>query len=616
MPKYPVALVCMPFFVAERPSIQLGLLHAIAARQGFPVESHHLNLDLSKRLGSQNYHALCSHRRHMTGEWLFSHAAFGDAAASEEQYFARFPDEVRWAERELSGGADYLTRLRREVLPEFIDHCASMAWNEYRAVGFTSTFQQNVASIALARRIKEAWPEVLTVFGGANFEDEMGPEYVRTFPCIDLAVVGEADAAFPLLLEKLAAGEDPGTVPGVTRRCGRRVTVTPPAGPTVDLDGLPTPHYDEYFARQMTLEIEPAETWSVPFETSRGCWWGKKHHCTFCGLNGTGMAFRSKRPARVLAELAELSARHRITFFEATDNILDMQYVDTLFDSLRQQHLDYQFFYEVKSNLTKEQIGKLCDGGVRWVQPGIESLSTPVLKLMRKGTTMLQNVRMLKWCRYFGVRVSWNLLWGFPGERLEFYADELTVLKTISHLEPPGGCGRIWLERFSPYFFDRDVFKATNVQPEASYAYAYPDGIDLQKAAYFFDYDFADTLPDETHRATGELISAWRVRAGTSTSRADYLRYRRTGSVLLIDDHRAGWPIGTHTFTGPVADLYLFCDETARSAPDVTAHLRAAGHEVTIDDVRTTLHGFVERGLMVSEGDRFFSLALPSQPRR
>ena len=79
-----------------------------------------------------------------------------------------------------------------------------MDWGRYSVVGFSSTFQQNVASLALARRIKERFPMVKVVFGGANFEGEMGPEYVRAFPFIDYAVVGEGDMAFPALLRNIA----------------------------------------------------------------------------------------------------------------------------------------------------------------------------------------------------------------------------------------------------------------------------------------------------------------------------------------------------------------------------------------------------------------------------
>ena len=125
-----------------------------------------------------------------------------------------------------------------------------------RVVGFSCTFQQNVASFALARRLKERYPELVTVFGGANFDGEMGLELVRSVDCIDLAVSGEADASFPALLRALATGGDPAAVPGVI--C--RATVTARLGaarPPACLDDLPVPDYGEYFERAERLKLLP-----------------------------------------------------------------------------------------------------------------------------------------------------------------------------------------------------------------------------------------------------------------------------------------------------------------------------------------------------------------------
>ena len=73
----------------------------------------------------------------------------------------------------------------------------------------------------------------MTVFGGANFDGEMGLEYVRSVACVDAAVIGEGDIALPRLLSALAAGDDIGTVPGLARRVRGEVVATPPA-PSVD----------------------------------------------------------------------------------------------------------------------------------------------------------------------------------------------------------------------------------------------------------------------------------------------------------------------------------------------------------------------------------------------
>ena len=45
-----VALVCMPFSAADRPSIQIGLLAAIARQAGFEADTCHLNLELAARI--------------------------------------------------------------------------------------------------------------------------------------------------------------------------------------------------------------------------------------------------------------------------------------------------------------------------------------------------------------------------------------------------------------------------------------------------------------------------------------------------------------------------------------------------------------------------------------
>src|SRR5262249_28362652 len=280
----------------------------------------------------------------------------------------------------------------------------------------------------------------------ANLEGEMGLEQARAFPFLDYVVVGEGDVLWPSLLRCLASGTDPDDLPGLLQRTRQGVVGGGQAPPVRDLDALPTPNYDEFFDRAQRLGLTQQQkhhAWRLPFESSRGCWWGQKHHCTFCGLNGLGMGYRAKSPQRALAELAELARKHGVYTFFATDNILDPRYLKDLFLPLEEAKTAFQFFYEVKANLTREQLRTLHRGSVRILPPGIESLSSLAHGLMRKACTMVQNVRLIKWARYYGIKVTWNLLWGFPGETEEDYRQELAVLQRISHLEPPADCIRI-----------------------------------------------------------------------------------------------------------------------------------------------------------------------------
>ncbi|HEU5107509.1 MAG TPA: RiPP maturation radical SAM C-methyltransferase, partial [Micromonosporaceae bacterium] len=372
---WPVVLVSMPFMMTDRPSIQLGLLKAITAGHGYDVRTLHANLDFAHRIGAGPYAALSERRGHMLGDWLFSVAAFGDEAPDPDgallDEFATdfgFPDGGAGP-----GGREALLRIRDRDVPAYLDDLVRGApWDEVRVVGFTCTFQQNAASFALARRLKREFPGIVTVFGGANFEDEMGLEYVRRVDCVDYAVIGEGDVAFPEFLDALATGGDPGAVPGVARRTADGdgaggVFAAPGRPPFGRLDDLPPPDYDEYFARAEALGLHPRtgqRTVRIPFESARGCWWGAKHHCTFCGLNGSTMRYRAKSPERLADELATQARRYRSFRFEAVDNILDTAYLSGLFPELAAAGTTYDIFYEIKANLSREQLKVLREGGV------------------------------------------------------------------------------------------------------------------------------------------------------------------------------------------------------------------------------------------------------------
>jgi ribosomal peptide maturation radical SAM protein 1 len=503
------------------------------------------------------------------------------------------------------------------VAPAFIEEClAAVPWAEYDVVGFCSIFEQNCAALALARRLKERYPHLVTVFGGANFEDEMGLEYVRALPWVDYAVIGEGDDAFPALLTRLARGEEVLHLPGVARRDatggvlfeGRQELVR-------DLDVLPTPDYTDYFVEAEALGhpgVQGAEPVFIMYESARGCWWGQKHHCTFCGLNGMGMAYRSKSPARVLDELDDLARRHAVYSFTAVDNILDHRYFREVFGPLAEGRTDYQFFWAVKANLSAEQIRKLARAGVRRLQPGIESLSTHVLALMNKGTTSLQNIRFLKWCAYYGISVAWNILMGFPGETEQDYADQIALMRLIPHLEPPETATRILLERFSPNFTRAAEFGFTEVRADRAYACIYPATLDHERIAYFFDYSAPAALPDAVHAPVKAEVQRWKA-AWHGPRRPSLTYLRGAGRLTLLDGRDPSQP-RVQVVNEPAALVYEACGPTSHNTAQVAEYLRTHGYPDEAEAVPALLDNFVRHGFMAEEGGSYLSLALPANP--
>src|SRR5262249_3404469 len=134
---------------------------------------------------------------------------------------------------------------------------------------------------------------------------------------------------------------------------------------------------------------------TLQVETSRGCWWGEKHHCLFCGLNSEYMQFRAKSKDRALAEILQLVHHYGINQVAAVDNIIDMHYFRELLPEIKSRRLGLRLFYETKANLTKDQVRLLSEAGVTMIQPGIESFHSKVLHLMRKGVSPLQCAQLL-----------------------------------------------------------------------------------------------------------------------------------------------------------------------------------------------------------------------------
>jgi ribosomal peptide maturation radical SAM protein 1 len=615
-----VLLVSMPFGDAFTPSIGLSLLQPQLRRRDLTCDILYFTLPFAEAIGQDFYTGLATNRHgsllDLTGEWIFSDALFDRGPGAERDYVRNILIEGRaWQDHESIQPVprtriDQILRAKRRV-PEFLNACAARVLQAApRILGFTSVFQQHVASLALAKRIKAASPETLIVFGGSNCEGVMGAETLRQCAFIDAVVSGEADLVFPELARRAIDGTSWSDLPGVFSRPAIRQAFAfgrfPNTPVVTDLDALPYPDYADYFAQfertRLAGEVQPG----VFVETSRGCWWGERMHCTFCGLNGGTMAFRSKAPDRALAEFEAMAAAYPASDIQVVDNILDLKYFNTLLPALAEKKLKIELFYETKSNLKKDQVRLLHDAGVTAIQPGIESLSDQVLKLMKKGVSGLQNIQLLKWCKQFGVEPHWNLLFGFPGESPDEYERMADLVPQLVHLPGPLGVGEIRLDRFSPNFFDAAKFGFANVRPLAPYRFIYdfPDEA-LQNLAYYFAYDYqVDTDVWSYVRRLLPRAQAW----GAGWRGYELLTIDDDGLLTLLDTRPAARTPLT-ILTDLDRHLYLACDAIADTETVLRA-AAAAGWSMSRDEILSRLAAMIDRGIMISDGHRYLSLAV------
>ena len=606
-----VLLVTMPFGPLTTPSLALSILRPILERETIACETWYANIDFATRIGPIIYECIASGlpRAHdLVGEFIFSRALFDRQARSSDDFITYLHENFGHERvQHFYAASEYLLGELQKNLDNFRDQADKfvsdaaqrIAKLNPKVLALTSAFQQNTASLALAKKVKELGATSKILVGGSNCEGDMGKAIFEYFPFIDGVCTGEAEPIAVECVSFLLGRQQLAPIGQILLR-GATASKETPNLVFHDFASVPPPKFDEFFQAYAlaNLPFPP----KLLFETSRGCWWGEKHHCTFCGLNGGTMAFRRKAPELALEQLGDVAQKYPGVTICMTDNIMDYSYLKSLVPEIVKRSMALDLFYEMKANLRYDQLELLSAAGINRIQPGIESFSDHVLELMDKGISALQNIQLLKWCRELDIDPAWNMLWGFPGERAEDYAEMAQLIPKLTHLKPPAGVGRLRLDRFSPYY-EKYQWKFSDVRPFASYGLVYPlDREAVARLAYFFDGRIAGD--DAVARYTGDLRAA--VASWKDGHEAEVLCFADTHGVLTVFDSRAGFSEGVtmEIFIG-VERLIILSGASITSVEKMFDGLASLAERQDFDRALTYLE---ERGYVLRIGDKVLSL--------
>jgi ribosomal peptide maturation radical SAM protein 1 len=562
-------------------------------------------------------------------DWTFSHLAFPEFVPDHNEYLNLV---MKMNEVYNPVGRNELEQLLwsvRENAEAFIDELSNQIL-EYqpKIVGCSSTFCQHAPSLALLRRIRDLAPEVTTIIGGANCETMMGRSTHALFPWLDYVVSGEADGIIVALtraiLDKgreVPVTELPvGVFAPVHRQIGYPVDNSKqsdgvPRAITLSLEDYPVPNYDDFVQTcESAVNIRDTINPGMTVESSRGCWWGQRKGCVFCGFNGKGMKFRSKDPEKFVDEIATLHNRYGIDGIETVDNILDMNYLKTALPMITEAGSQYRLYYEIKSNLQRRHVKILREAGVIWVQTGIESLNSNILKLMNKGCKAYQNIQLLKWLREYGIRVHWNMLYDFPGDHDDWYEEMVELVPKLYHLQSPVKMAPLEFCRFSVYHENQEHY-GLKLRASEAFKYVYPlGGKDLDDLVYFFEDELrsahernpilACLVERPVFRVLKRKVEAWR----------DYFWYEKASltmqiveDALILEDTRPVAKSSSHEFSGIRKDIYLAAD----GAPEKQSLVKQFSSDgISRTEVEEICSEFVAQQIAVEIDGRLLALAV------
>jgi ribosomal peptide maturation radical SAM protein 1 len=606
-----LALVAMPWSIAERPSAALGALSAHVRRRRPDVEvvSHYEYVRVALEVGFAAYGAVAN--EFYMGDLLYMPLLYPEKRSGVRDAFVDWIRAQGRAPAELGGASwdDVLARLEAGFRRRLDTLAGELAGQD--VIGMTTCFGQLFPNLALALRLRELGSAARIVLGGSTVSARVGPSLLDEYPYIDHVIQGEGERPLVGYLDALARGDDPGAVPGVVARGGAVAALSE----TPDLDELPLPDFAPY----VELARRHGFDWRLPIEGSRGCWWDRtrrhgnpKATCYFCNLNVQWGGYREKSVGRLVDEVKTLTETNHNTQIYFLDNIIRHEGVEELAAGLAALGKDLEFFYEMRANVSPYELLVLWEAGLRGLQVGIEGLSTDYLRRIGKGTTAIQNLQIMKTCAELGVsNASANLITTFPGSTAAEVAETVRVIRRFALAYEPCNLARFALGVDSTVDRRREEFGIRNVRNKDWLRAGLPE--EVWRRLQLLDLSFDDGGGTADWTPVAEACADWR-RLWDEGHRP-LLSYLDGGTFVKVIDRRAGKgaPQPVRLLEARAREIYLDCLEI-RSFEQI-----AVRHHLGAADQRRRLRAFLEKlvgwGLMFGENDRYLSLALAPSPQ-
>lgn len=474
-------------------------------------------------------------------------------------------------------------------------------------VGMTTSFGQLLGNLALAKRLREKAPHVKVVLGGSTLSAQVGPKIMQHYPFVDFVIQGEGEKPLTSLARWMRTGE--GNVDQIEGLLTRANFGCFPAGAKMseisDMDELPMPDFSDHAAT-----MSPGDLWFLTLEGSRGCWWDRvntsgnaKKTCHFCNLNTQWKGYKEKSIVRIASEVSEQINRYGVTEVMFLDNVIRLKGVVEFAETLEALAHDLQFFYEMRANLSSYEVLRLWKAGLNRCQVGIESLSNSYLRRIGKGTTVMQNLLVMKLCQELGISNESNILTEFPGGTALEVEETVDVIRKYAWRLQPLAYSPFRLSIGSTVETLRADYPITNVRNVDYFRHAVPEEIYLDACLYNLDFDWVGTPTDWTPcmdamRWWSQLYFAGRC------GRNALVYYDAGASMRLV------WAEGdkrvAHNLVGIERDLYFFCLQPRRF-DEILERFRG---KASADTLTQLLASWSERLFMYQEGNRHLALAL------
>jgi anaerobic magnesium-protoporphyrin IX monomethyl ester cyclase len=285
-------------------------------------------------------------------------------------------------------------------------------------------------AIAASRLVRQLRPDLPIVYGGWHPSLLTGETLREEF--VDVVVRHQGDKTLVEIAERLAAGKNLDLVAGCWfKRNGR--TIKNPDRPASPISDLAVPAYDLVDFDAYALAGGGRK---LPYATSIGC----PYACNYC----TDMVFYNRRfnaydVDRVVNEMTGLVRQHRISEVALVDSnfLVDVHRAVGIARGFIDSDVRFKWTFQASTDLlcrmSDEEVELLAASGVNHIGFGTESASPEILQWMNKRHQHIEDIyEAARKCSRAGIRVTLNLIFGYPGEEEHHRRETLRVMSDIA----------------------------------------------------------------------------------------------------------------------------------------------------------------------------------------
>ena len=308
-------------------------------------------------------------------------------------------------------------------------------------VGVTALTHNLVDVVQTVAAVRRARPQAHINLGGPHVN--AFPREASRIEALDSLTVGDGEAAFTELAQRVAAAKPIETVPGLmVRAASGEWTGVPQAGAIRDIDILPFPDHSADQAK--FYNIMGTASAVATMVTSRGC----PFRCTFCSTPREH--YRERSAASVVDEMAACmeAGVEEIYFVDDTFNV-HPERVTAICERIVDRELKVKWSCRLRIDRTTfDLLERMKAAGCTRVQYGVETSTDEGLEVLGKGITVSQVRDVIAWTKKAGIPAVTYFMIGCPHERTRDdvlrtirFAKELdTDMAMFNVLTPMPGC--------------------------------------------------------------------------------------------------------------------------------------------------------------------------------